>query len=235
MIGCRPLTSEEVDEVSACFCGYMEHRNRLLFWLGITTGFRVSELLSLSIGDVWRREKIPENLRIRRKKSKGRKHGQSAHIAKTVHPYITRWLFVVWHRYGASPDLPLFASRSLKPRAISRMQAHRMITDTMELAGLDGAFGELATHSMRKTYAARMMEHFGDIFMVQKALRHKSPASTVAYLAFDDSELAHAIEIKWPEASRVVSKANETTKLQRFPIPAILSSSPQTNQERISK
>jgi len=79
------------------------------------------------------------------------------------------------------------------------MQAHRMLTETMALAGLDGAYGELATHSMRKTYAARMMDHFGDIFAVQKALRHKSPASTVAYLSFDETELAHAVEIKWPE------------------------------------
>lgn len=199
MIGCRPLTEDEINDISEAFEGYMEHRNRLLFWLGITTGLRISELLSLRTGDVWRNDRIPETVRIRRKRSKGRQRGQSAHVAALVRPLVRRWLFVVWERYGHDSGLPLFASRSLKPKEISRMQAHRMLTETMAKAGLDGAYGELATHSMRKTYAARMMEHFGDIFAVQKALRHKSPASTVAYLAFDDSEIAHAVEIRWPE------------------------------------
>lgn len=214
MIGCRPLNEEEIQEVSDAFTGHMEHRNRALFWLGITTGFRISELLSLTVSDVWRNDRMPETLRIRRRSSKGRHQGQSAHFAQVAKPFIRRWLFVVWKRYGNEPTYPLFASRSLKPKPISRMQAHRMLTEAMHRAGLDGAYGELATHSMRKTYAARMMDHFGDIFAVQKALRHKSPASTVAYLSFDDGEIAHAIEIKWPEKHKHTTQVAFNNELQ---------------------
>jgi site-specific recombinase XerC len=79
------------------------------------------------------------------------------------------------------------------------MQAHRTLADAYSCAGLDGAMGELATHSMRKTYAATMFDHFGDIFAVQRALRHRSPASTVAYLSFNEQDLEHAVAIKWPD------------------------------------
>ena len=49
MKGTRPL-----DLVSACFTGTFEVRNRGLFMLGVSTGGRISELLGLQIGDVWR-------------------------------------------------------------------------------------------------------------------------------------------------------------------------------------
>lgn len=210
MIGCRPLTDDEVRAVSEQFNGEMEHRNRVLFWLGITTGFRISELLSIQFGDVWRSGRIPDQVRIARKNVKGRKRGQSAHIAPAVRPLINRWLFDYRQRYAVAGDSPLFISRSGENRPISRMQAHRTLAAAFTCAGLDGAVGELATHSMRKTYAATMFDHFGDIFAVQRALRHKSPASTVAYLSFNEQDLEHAVELKWPDEGQQPEEPTES-------------------------
>ena len=53
MKGTRPLDNDEIRLVSACFDGTFEARNRGLFMLGVSTGGRISELLSLQIGDVW--------------------------------------------------------------------------------------------------------------------------------------------------------------------------------------
>ena len=54
MKGTRPLDNKEIRLVSACFDGNpFEHRNRGLFMLGVSTGGRISELLSLTIGDVY--------------------------------------------------------------------------------------------------------------------------------------------------------------------------------------
>ena len=53
MKGTRPLNNTEIRLVSACFNGTFEHRNRGLFMLGVSTGGRISELLSLTIGDVY--------------------------------------------------------------------------------------------------------------------------------------------------------------------------------------
>ena len=52
MKGTRPLDNNEIRLVSACFTGTFEVRNRGLFMLGVSTGGRISELLSLTIGDV---------------------------------------------------------------------------------------------------------------------------------------------------------------------------------------
>ena len=53
MKGTRPLDNHEIRRVSACFTGTFEARNRGLFMLGVSTGGRISELLSLTIGDVY--------------------------------------------------------------------------------------------------------------------------------------------------------------------------------------
>ena len=53
MKGTRPLDNDEIRRVSAAFTGTYEVRNRGLFMLGVSTGGRISELLSLTIGDVY--------------------------------------------------------------------------------------------------------------------------------------------------------------------------------------
>ncbi len=51
-VGCRPLSNAEVDRVLAAFAGPAAARDRALFVLGLKAGFRVSELLSLRVGDI---------------------------------------------------------------------------------------------------------------------------------------------------------------------------------------
>ena len=53
MKGTRPLDNHEIRKVAECFDGIFETRNRGLFMLGVSTGGRISELLSLTIGDVY--------------------------------------------------------------------------------------------------------------------------------------------------------------------------------------
>ena len=53
MKGTRPLDNSEIRIVSACFDGTFATRNRGLFMLGVSTGGRISELLSLTVGDVY--------------------------------------------------------------------------------------------------------------------------------------------------------------------------------------
>ena len=53
MRGTRPLDNNEIRKVAECFDGTFAVRNRSLFMLGVSTGGRISELLSLTIGDVY--------------------------------------------------------------------------------------------------------------------------------------------------------------------------------------
>ena len=57
MKGTRPLDNDEIRRVSGCFTGTFAVRNRGLFMLGVSTGGRISELLSLRVGDVWQNGK----------------------------------------------------------------------------------------------------------------------------------------------------------------------------------
>jgi len=54
MTGSRPLTELEIQNILQSFTGKYSLRNRTLFLLGLNTGARISELLSLDVGDVWR-------------------------------------------------------------------------------------------------------------------------------------------------------------------------------------
>ena len=57
MKGTRPFNNNGIWLISACFDGTFEDRHRGLFMLGISTGGRISELLSLQIGDVYQNGK----------------------------------------------------------------------------------------------------------------------------------------------------------------------------------
>jgi hypothetical protein len=50
MKGCRALTDDEVALVSKSFSGTYAARDKALFVLGVKSSFRISELLSLTVG-----------------------------------------------------------------------------------------------------------------------------------------------------------------------------------------
>ena len=55
MKGCRPLTDPEILAVKD---GFVRTRDKALFILGLKTGLRISELLSLKVGDVYQHETV---------------------------------------------------------------------------------------------------------------------------------------------------------------------------------
>jgi integrase len=55
MQGCRPLSEEEISQVTQAFDGPFALRNQALLLLDVRTGYRISELLSLRVGDVYQR------------------------------------------------------------------------------------------------------------------------------------------------------------------------------------
>jgi len=53
MKGCRPISNEEIAKVAQSFKGRYRLRDQAFFKLGLKTGFRVAELLSVRLEDVW--------------------------------------------------------------------------------------------------------------------------------------------------------------------------------------
>ena len=193
MKGTRPLDNNEIRLVSACFAGTFEARNRGLFLLGVSTGGRISELLSLRIGDVWQNQKPVSDLLYDKSIVKG------GEVSRAV-PVNTDGMRAIddlirWHRerYRTTrASRPLFPSRNGKgKKALSRREAHTVLKAAFLMAGLNG---HLATHSLRKSFAQRLYEQTGDVFVVQEMLGHKSIATTQKYLGVDYATVRDALQ-----------------------------------------
>ena len=77
MKGSRPLTDEEIRKVLSTFKGRFINRDRALFILGVKTGFRIGELISLKVSDVINGDKIVDRVSVRRCHMKGKIEGRT--------------------------------------------------------------------------------------------------------------------------------------------------------------
>ena len=113
MKGTRPLDNDEIRQVSACFTeNPYEVRNRGLFMLGVSTGGRISELLSLQIGDVWQNDKAVTDLLYEKNIVKGGEVSRAVPINRDGRQAIEN--LIAWHRErykNTEADRPLFPSR----------------------------------------------------------------------------------------------------------------------------
>ena len=182
MKGTRPLTENEIRLVSKSFSGCYEVRNRSLFWLGISTGGRISELLALCVGDVWQNQKAVGDLLFDKRIVKGGEVSRAVPLNADGRSTIEK--LIDWHRctFGCiEVSRCLFPSRK-GATALGRQPAHEILKKAFERAGLNG---KLATHSMRKSYAQRLYVETGDIYIVKEMLGHQSVETTQAYLGVD--------------------------------------------------
>ena len=193
MKGTRPLNNNEILLVSACFDGTFEIRNRGLFMLGVSTGGRISELLSLKIGDVYQNSRAVTDLLFDKSIVKGGEVSRAVPVNRDGRRAIEE--LIRWHgeRYqSADKSRPLFPSRNGQgEKRMSRRTAHDVLKSAFEAAGLNG---HLATHSLRKSFAQRLYDKTGDIFAVQEMLGHKSVATTQKYLGVNYANIKEAVE-----------------------------------------
>ena len=193
MKGTRPLDNNEIRLVSECFDGTFEVRNRGLFMLGISTGGRISELLSLHIGDVWQNNLPVTDLLFDRSIVKGGEVSRAVPVNIDGRDAIEA--LIGWHTdtYNTSaPTRPLFPSRNKNGSgAMKRQTAHEMLKKAFFMAGLNG---KLATHSLRKSFAQRLYDESGDIYLVQELLGHKNVATTQKYLGVNYTSARQACE-----------------------------------------
>ena len=193
MKGTRPLDNHEIRKVAECFDGTFKNRNRGLFMLGVSTGGRISELLSLTIGDVYQNRTAVTDLLFDRSIVKGGEVSRAVPVNRDGKQAIAD--LIAWHRerYNTThKSRPLFPSRNGQGiQCMSRRTAHDVLKAAFEDAGLNG---HLATHSLRKSFAQRLYDRTGDIFAVQEMLGHKNVATTQKYLGVNYASVRQAIE-----------------------------------------
>lgn len=183
MKGARPFTEEEVERVSKELGSL---RDKALWMLGVKSGLRISELLSLKIQDVMEHGQVGSCVTVSKKNTKGKVESRNIPLTGSAKEALKEYLQSIQFTL----DQPLFKSNK-SDQAITRMQAHRILKNAFNGLRLQG---KCATHSMRKTYAHKVHKALGGkIEMTQIAMGHKSLSSTAKYIQVNREEVEKAI------------------------------------------
>lgn len=213
MAGCRPLTDDEVAAMTKAFCGQYAARNYAMFALGVCSGLRISELLSLRLGQVVQNGVVVRYVVVPRRLMKGGRSrdargrprrptasGRSVLLHPEARRALKAWLIVLTREMGyMTRGCWVFQSRSGPNRPISRQQAWRILVEAARSARVE--LTRIGTHSLRKTFAARVGRGLARVGrnpadtlrLLQEALGHRSVDSTAAYVEVDREEVEEAI------------------------------------------
>lgn len=203
MLAARDLNRSEVKAILAQVTSL---RNKAILTVGFNTGFRVSELLSLHIADVWTGRVVRTHVTVAAKNMKNKKARTiklNSDAVKVLTSYCKQLI-----KAGFSLTDPLFISTQKETKlcvingiekickiakALSRFQVNRIFKELAEMAGVDST--GVSTHSFRKTFAKSIYIASGkDLTKVQYALGHSSITITIKYLMFAITELDNLVD-----------------------------------------
>lgn len=161
---------KKVDDI-ANFLRAQSERNYIMFILGIYSGLRISDILSLKVKDVKNRDYI----NIREKKTGKQKNFQiNSFLKKELKKYCE----------GKDNNEYLIKSRQGK-KPLSRAMAYKIIRE----AGEEFGIMNLGTHSMRKTFGYHFYQQYKDVIVLQKIFNHSDPSITLHYIGIEQAAI----------------------------------------------
>lgn len=155
-------------------------RDYLLFLMGITTGFRVSDLLMLKVRDV-----EGTHIKVMEQKTKKMKRVIiSPDLKKVLKEYLkdkkaNDYLFLSKKR-----------TKSGKKQPITRVRAYQIFNEAADAIGIRDNIG---THTMRKTFGYHFYKQFGDVATLQRLFNHSSQATTLMYIGITQDDMDEKI------------------------------------------
>lgn len=184
MRGSRGLNDAEIARVLLSFRGRNKKRDRCLFVVGILTGFRINELLSIRVRDVIdERGRVKDFVTVARQHMKRKKASRSVPLL----PEARREIRELLHGRIGAGDQFLFGTSQGK---MTIQRAWQILVGVFDLAGLSG---RLSTHSMRKTFARKArIACNGDLYLLRDMMGHESINSTVAYLQNSEDRIVES-------------------------------------------
>lgn len=197
-MACRALSEDEVVKVYNALTGVNAKRNRAMFVFGLYTGFRIGEILSAKVSDVINPEGFNDEITIKETKT-GKM--RTVKMSEQIKIILKQW---IEERMGKG--LMLYTDFLFCKSSGARLpytQAWKVLKAAYFKAGVRG---RVATHTMRKTFAIRMLELFSDearpgdswnvLKETQKATGHASLKSLEHYLP-DSEQKTLAAEEKY--------------------------------------
>jgi site-specific recombinase XerD len=191
----RHLEDEEVPLLLEAFEGdsfdqRWTLRNQALVWLGICTGFRISELLSLRVEDVYKFGEVKPEVSRPRRMMKNKKRGRTKRIFPPAQKKIKAWIKQLKKDFNGTRKSFLFTSN--KGGRLTKVQAWRILNKAAVKARIPD--DRIGTHTLRKTFANRMYDYYYDLSqkgakievmrMLQIELDHEDISTTYQYMEF---------------------------------------------------
>jgi len=174
----RPMRQDEIERLLQAMArepGRAARRDHAMFLLMAGTGIRVGTAVALRVDDL----DLDEGVLVLRT-MKGGRAGQV---------FVPRSLITTLREFvGTRTDGALFPADhggGMTTRSVSSRLAR-----WAKRAGLLGACGP---HRLRHSFGQRLLEQTGDLALVQKAMTHRSIASTMAYVQVADARLRAAV------------------------------------------
>lgn len=152
------------------------YRNYMLFVIGINTGLRVSDILTLKVCDVKDKTHI---VITEQKTGKAKRFLINSMLRESIDNYIE----------GMGDNDYLFPSRK-GDKPITRVQAYRVLNEVANKLGVD----EIGTHTMRKTFGYFHYQQYHDIAILQDIFNHSAPSVTLRYIGITDDIKDKTIE-----------------------------------------
>jgi integrase len=168
-------------------------RDQALLTLGFQTGFRIAELLSLTVGEVTDiYGQVKSIITVAKSRMKGKQFSRTVKLNSDTQRVLSKLVKKLKQHNRARRTDALFQSRQgYKGKALGARQVNNIIKELFAKAGCVGNF---SSHSFRKTFAEECRRLFrGDILKIQKALGHSDIRNTIRYLSYDNEEILEVI------------------------------------------
>lgn len=156
---------------------HRSYRDYFMFFMGINSGLRISDILSLRVSEV----KAATHLKVREKKTGNIRR---ILITNTLRNEIEKYC-----HYLNDSDY-LFPSRK-GDKPISRVQAWNILNAAARDAGIQDSIG---THSMRKTFGYHFYQKHKDLALLQQIFGHSSQSVTIRYIGITDDMIDKAMQ-----------------------------------------
>lgn len=155
-------------------------RNHALIIIGLNSALRISDILSLTYGDVYdyqQREWKNHLIIIEQKTGKQNRIYVNQKIRNTLRSYI--------NPHSEKPSSWLFPSQKQKRKPLSRYQAYRIIKKAAAAAGLDA---NISCHSLRKTFGYHAWKQGAQPALLMNIYNHSTYQITKRYLGIDQDD-----------------------------------------------
>ena len=160
------------------------HRNRAIIETLYGSGLRVSELVNLTLSNVFFKEDI---IRVNGKGDKERLVPLGSYSKKYIQIYVEE-IRILKKIKKTDYDI-LFLNRNGKK--ITRAMIFTIVKNSAKKAGIEK---KISPHSLRHSFATHLLENGADLRTIQLLMGHESITTTEIYTHLDNSYLKKVIE-----------------------------------------